>query len=166
MSSTVAARLAAKAVLTVAVCVVPALAVIEAGAPALLVSAKPGVVVRASPVAVTVYLPAIVLALNTCDVATPWAFVMPVVPEQAKVPLAPLVGGLNVTSTPDTGLLSASCTVATRGLAKFLLTVALCGVPPVVVMVAGTCGSVMVRITGRVIAMVCWEYWRKLIWPV
>src|SRR5271170_818905 len=118
MSCTVAARFAAKAVLTVAVCGVPAVAVIEAAGPDLLVSTKPGLVVRASPVAVTVYLPAIVLALNTCDVATPWELVMAVVPEQAKVPLAPLVGGLNVTSTPDTGLLSASCTVATRGLAK------------------------------------------------
>ncbi len=53
-SFTVAARFVANAVLTVAVCGVPAVAVIAAGAPARLVSANPGLVVCVPTVAVTV----------------------------------------------------------------------------------------------------------------
>ena len=70
-SITVTARFVAKAVLTVAVCGVPAVAATEAGGPALLVRPKPGLVVRALVVAVTVYLPAVELAVNTCEVAMP-----------------------------------------------------------------------------------------------
>src|SRR5438309_11715289 len=102
MSFTVAVKFVAKAVFTVALCGVPAVAAIEAGGPARLVITKPGLVVRAFAVAVTVYLPAIVLAVKTCEVAMPLALVTAVFP-QAKIPLAPAVGGLNVTSTPETG---------------------------------------------------------------
>jgi hypothetical protein len=84
---------------------------------------------------------------------------------QAKIPLAPLVGGLNVTSAPDTGLAEASRTVATKGLAKFWLTVALCGVPPVAVMLAGACGAVTVRVTGTAISIVLLGYSKKTISP-
>jgi|ERR1051326_276631 hypothetical protein len=157
MSFTVAARLVAKEVFTVADWGVPPVAAIEAGGPALFVIAKPGLVLRALAVPFTVYLPDFVFALNTWDVAMPLELVTAVFP-QAKVPLAPLVGGLKVTSTPDTGLEEASSTVATRGLAKFLLTVALCGVPPVAVMVAGTCGSETVRVIGTIISMVLLGY--------
>ena len=152
--------------LTVAVCGVPAVAAMEAGAPALLVSANPGLVVRAAPVAVTVYLPAVSLAVNTGEVANPALLVIAVFPEQAKVPLAPLVGALKVTSTPDTGSPEESFTVAARALAKALATVALCGVPLVAAMVAGTCGSLIVRMTGTVCDIACEKYWTKVIWPV
>src|SRR5206468_1689905 len=67
-------------------------AVAVAGAPALLVNTYPGLVVRAAPVAVTVYLPAVVLAVNVGAVAMPDELVVAVLPPQAKVPLAPVVG--------------------------------------------------------------------------
>ena len=89
-----------------------------------MVSAKPGLVVRALADPVTVYLPDLVFAVNTCDVARPEALVMAVFPEQAKVPLAPLPGALNVTSTPETGLPPESFTVAASASAKALVTAA------------------------------------------
>jgi hypothetical protein len=131
--------------------------VIKAGGPALLVITNPGLLLSAFVFAVTAYLPAIVLALKICEVAMPLALLTAVLP-QAKVPLAPLIGALNVTSTPETGFDEASRTVATNGFTKFLVTVAVCGVPLVAVMVAGMCGSVIVRVTGTVIDIVCWKY--------
>jgi hypothetical protein len=65
------------------------------------------------------------LAVNTAEVAIPLAFVVAVFTPLAKVPLAPLVGAANVTTTPLTGLLPASVTVTTRGAAKAVLMVAL-----------------------------------------
>ena len=50
---------------------------------------------------------------------------------------APLVGPAKVTVTLGTGLPKASVTVATSGLAKVVLTVALCPDPEFAVMVAG-----------------------------
>ena len=47
----------------------------------------------------------------------------------ANVPLAPLAGGVKVTTTPLTGLFPESVTVATRGAANAVLIVAFCGVP-------------------------------------
>jgi hypothetical protein len=76
------------------------------------------------------------LAVNTADVATPLAFVVAVFTPPANVPLAPLAGALNVTTTPLTGLFPASLTVATRGAANAVLIVALCGVPLVAVTLA------------------------------
>jgi hypothetical protein len=151
-------------VFTVALCGVPAVAVIEAGGPGRLVSTKPGLVVRVFALAVTEYFPETVLALKICEVAIPLALVIAVFPQE-KVPLAPLVGGLNVTSTPETGFEELSSTVATRGFAKFLVTVALCGVPPVALMVAGTCGSVTVKVTGTIICIELLEYWKKTTSP-
>jgi hypothetical protein len=49
----------------------------------------------------------------------------------ANVPLAPLVGAVNVTGTPLTGFESLSTTVAVRGAVNTAPTVAPCGVPPV-----------------------------------
>jgi hypothetical protein len=54
----------------------------------------------------------------------------------AKLPDAPLLGAVNVTVTPLTAFPPESFTVATSALAKAVLTVALCGVPPVAVMEA------------------------------
>src|SRR6476620_6801860 len=47
-----------------------------------------------------------------------------------KAPDAPDPGAVNVTLTPDTGLLPASLTVTARALAKAVLTFADCGVVP------------------------------------
>jgi hypothetical protein len=138
----------------------------EAGAPALLVRAKPGEVVRASAVAVTEYRPATVLAVNTGEVAKPEALVMAVFPEQAKAPLAPVVGTSNVTVTPDTGLPPESFTVAASGSAKGFATTAVCGVPLVVMIDAGTCGSETVIITGTVNVKVLEGYSVRMTSPV
>ena len=72
------------------------------------------------------------MAVNGAD-ATPEAFVatvMVAVP-LLKVPDAPEPGAVNITLTPDTGLLPASLTVTARALAKAVLTDADCGVVPV-----------------------------------
>ena len=55
----------------------------------------------------------------------------------ANVPLAPLPGDVNVTTTPLTGLFPASVTVATSGAANAVLIVALCPEPLVTATFAG-----------------------------
>ena len=77
------------------------------------------------------------LAVNAAEVATPLALVSAVLTPPAKVPLAPLPGTVNVTVTPLTGLPPASRTVACNSDAKAVLITALCGVPPVGVIVDG-----------------------------
>ncbi len=67
--------------------------------------------------------------MNVADVATPLAFVVAVFTPPANVPLAPLPGGVNVTTTPLTRLFPASVTVATNGAANVVLIVALCPEP-------------------------------------
>src|SRR4029077_13070419 len=77
------------------------------------------------------------LAVNTAEVATPLAFVTAVFNPPANVPLAPVcAGAVNVTVTPETGLLLASFTVAFKLMTNAVLIAALCGVPPVAVIVA------------------------------
>src|SRR3984893_13570400 len=131
-SRTVTASALAKAVLTVADCgVVPALAVMVVAPPAVLVSAKLTLV---SPLAaaVTVYgPPAVALAVNGAA-ATPDAFVATtiVAVPLLNLPEAPAPGAVNVTFTPETGLLPASFTVTARALAKAVLMAADCGVVP------------------------------------
>src|SRR2546430_1746191 len=88
--------------------------------------------------AVTVYgPPAVPLAVNVAAVATPLQFVVAVYTPPAKVPLAPLPGTVNVTTTPLTRLFAASRTVACSGVANAVLTVALCPEPLVTATVAG-----------------------------
>ena len=67
--------------------------------------------------------PAVPLAVMAGDAATPDELVVAVavVPPPAKVPLAPLVGRLNVTDTPPSGFALASLTVALSGNPKALL---------------------------------------------
>src|ERR1700693_2783288 len=83
------------------------------------------------------------LAVNAGAVAIPLAFVVAVF-TPANVPLAPLLGAVNVTVTPLTGLLLASLTMATSGLAKAAVTAALCGDPLDTVIEAGA-PAVLVR---------------------
>ena len=71
------------------------------------------------------------LAVKTAAVATPEALVMDVLTPPANMPLAPLVGAVNVTVTPLTGLFDASFTVACSAVVNAVLTVELCGVPAV-----------------------------------
>ena len=71
--------------------------------------------------------------MNVKDVATPLALVVAVFVPPANVPLAPLAGGVNVTTTPLTGLLPASVTVATKSAANAVLMAALWPEPLVAV---------------------------------
>jgi hypothetical protein len=64
------------------------------------------------------------LAVNTAEVATPLAFVVAVLAPPANVPLGPVcAGAVNVTVTPETGLLPASFTVTCNGDANDVPTV-------------------------------------------
>jgi hypothetical protein len=82
--------------------------------------------------AVTVYAPTVAFALNTVEVANPFASVVAVLallPVSANLPLAPVVGAVKVTATPLTGD-PFLVTAATRGEAKAPPIAWLCGVPP------------------------------------
>jgi hypothetical protein len=131
-SFTVTAKAFGKAVLIFVVCgVVPAFAVIDPGAPTMLVSEK---LTAVKPVAEAVTLygpPAVAFAVNGAE-ATPDAFVATVIVAVLlpKTPDAPDPGAVNVTFTPETGLLLASFTVTARAFANAVLTVADCGVVP------------------------------------
>ena len=73
------------------------------------------------------------LAVNTAELATPELLVVAEMTPPANEPEAPLVGAENVTVTPLTGFPLESSTLTTKGLAKAVLTVVLCGVPPLAV---------------------------------
>jgi hypothetical protein len=131
-SFTVTASALANAVLIVADCgVVPAFAVIDEAAPAVLVSEK-FTVAKPVAAAVTGYgPPAVEFAVNGA-VAIPEAFVATVIVAVLllNTPDAPEPGAVNVTFTPETGLLPASFTVTASALAKAVLMLADCGVVP------------------------------------
>ena len=82
-------------------------------------------------------MPTVELAVKAAEVATPFTPVVAVLTPPAKVPPAPLPGAAKVTVTPWIGLLPESRTVATRGAAKAVEMVALCGEPLVRVSEAG-----------------------------
>ena len=146
-SLTVTASALAKVVLIGVLCgVVPALAVIDDPAPAVLVSEKL-TVVRPVAAAVTVYgPPAAVFAVNGAE-AIPDAFVATVMVAVLllKTPEALAPGAVNVTLTPDTGLLPASLTVTASGFANAVLIVALCGVVPALAVIDAAVPAVLVR---------------------
>ena len=77
--------------------------------------------------------------MNAGATAAPLAFVATVTdnPLPANVPLAPLVGVLNVTGTPCIGRLLESRTVACRATGNVEPGVMLCGVPAIAEMLAG-----------------------------
>jgi hypothetical protein len=139
-SVTVATKGAANALLIAALCPEPLVTTTFAAGPARFVSTK---FAEVAPVALATTLygpPAVPFAVNVVEVATPLAFVggaVVVAVPFANVPLAPLPGAVNVTTTPLTGLFRESFTVACSGAANAVLTVAFCGVPPVAVMVDG-----------------------------
>jgi len=100
-----------------------------------LVSKKLAGVDTPDTVAVTVYDPAVVLAVKPTD-ATPCAFVVAGFPKTAKIPLGPFAGAAKVTVAPLTGLPLASLTVTCSAVAKAVLIAILCGVPAVAVTLA------------------------------
>src|SRR4051812_47228087 len=89
LSFTVALKAAAKAVPTVELCGVPAVAAMLTAGPALLVSVKLAGVATPVTVAVTAYAPATVLAVNVGAVAIPVASVVTTA-AALNVPLAPV----------------------------------------------------------------------------
>jgi hypothetical protein len=136
-SVTVATNGAPNAVLIAALCPEPLVTATFAAGPTLFVSEKFAEVAPGT-LATTLYgPPAVAFAVNVADVATPLAFVVAVFTPPANVPLAPLGGAVNVTTTPLTGLFAASRTVACSCTANAVLIVALCGVPAVAVTLAG-----------------------------
>jgi len=137
-SVTVTTRAAAKAMLTVALWPDPLVTATLAAAPAVFVSEKFAAVATPDTVAATLYgPPAVLLAVNVADAATPLALVVAVFTPPANVPLAPLPGAVNVTTTPLTGLFPESVTVATKAAANAVLIVALCPEPLVTTIFAG-----------------------------
>jgi len=79
--------------------------------------------------------------------ATPEAFVATVIVAVLllNLPDAPDPGAVNVTFTPETGLLLASVTVTANALAKAVLTAADCGVDPAFVVITTAAPAVLVR---------------------
>jgi len=136
-SLTVACSGSAKPLLIVTLCPEPAVVVTLAAGPAKLVSEKLAEVDTPATVAVTVYVPAMLSAVNAGAKAIPSAFVAAVVTPPAKLPLAPLAGAAKVTTTLFTGLPPTSFTVACSAVAKAVLIATLCGVPAVAVTLAG-----------------------------
>jgi hypothetical protein len=76
-------------------------------------------------------------AVNIADVATPEELVIAVFTPPVKLPDAPVPGDAKLTLTPLTAFPPESFTVALSGAAKAVLTVAVCGVPPVAIIEAG-----------------------------
>jgi hypothetical protein len=100
----------------------------------------------AAPVAeaVTVIVPAVVLAVNDDEVATPLEFVITVsvaVEFETNMPLAPDAGAVNVTATPLAGD-PPFVTVATSELANAVPTVVFCPPPLVAAITSGGGGGV------------------------
>jgi hypothetical protein len=83
--------------------------------------------------------------VNRAEVATPLALVRAVFVPPAKLPVGPLGGAVKTTATPASGFPLASLTSAVRKDAKGVLTGALCGVPPVAVIDAGTPAVLVTR---------------------
>jgi hypothetical protein len=139
LSTTVAVRRAVNTEPTVAACGVPPVAAITAATPTVFVRLKATAPVTPATVAVTEYgPPEIEFAVKGDERATPLALTASVsegVPF-ANVPLAPVAGAMNVTAAPGNGFESLSRTIAVRGSANILPTAAVCGVPPVAVIVA------------------------------
>jgi hypothetical protein len=116
----------------------PTVAVMLAGGPSKFVKEKLAGVDTPPTLTVTVYCPAVLLAVNVGAVATPCAFVVAVAtfPPAAKVPPAPFPDATNVTVTPFTGLPLASFTVACSAVVNDVLIMALCPEPALAVMLA------------------------------
>jgi hypothetical protein len=110
-SVTVACRFVAKGVPACALWGVPAVAAMFAAPPEVFVMLYVVVPVPGA-VAVTLYDPAMLFAVNVAAVATPLVLVVAVFTPPANVPVAPDPGGVNVTTTAPTGLPNASVTVA------------------------------------------------------
>jgi hypothetical protein len=125
-STTIATNGAPKAVLMVASCRDPLVAVIDAAGPDVFVRLKLVVAIAPATLAVTASLPIVPFAVYVDEVATPLALVVSVsvlVPPANK-PLAPVAGAVKVTNAPLTGV-PPIVTVATSGAANAVFTAVL-----------------------------------------
>jgi hypothetical protein len=121
LSTTAATSGAENAALIAALCGVPLIAVMEAAAPAVFVNMKLAGAVTAATVAVTINAPDVPFAVSAVEMAMPLELVIAIVvllPVSAKIPLAPVVGAIKVTTAPPTGFCPASNTVADSGTAN------------------------------------------------
>jgi hypothetical protein len=134
-SFTVACSPVANAVPIVELCGVPVVAEILAGGAVVFVRLKFAEVLTPLAVAVTVYPPVVLFAVNDGAVAMPLPFVVTVA-EPPKVPLGPEPGAAKVTLAPLTGLLPASFTVACSAVTNAVPITALCGVPAIALTLA------------------------------
>src|SRR5262249_6183258 len=130
-----------KAVPTVVLCGVPAVAAMAAGAPARFVRLN-CVPTERLTFAMTLKLPARVLAVKAGAVATPRSFVgaVPCAPPEmppAEAPPAPRIAPKTRTTGPAPGLPHLPYTPLCRSVGKAVPTVVLCGVPAVAAMAAG-----------------------------
>lgn len=129
----------------------PTFADIDEAAPTLFVRAKL-TVVRPDAAAVTLYdPPAVEFAVNGAE-AIPDAFVATVMVAAAllNIPDDPEPGAVNITFTPETGLLPASRTVTARAFANAVLIVALCGVVPAFIVIdVGPLPALLVNVKGE-----------------
>ena len=115
----------------------PAFAVRVVAVPGALVSEYVADVPMPAAEALTLYDPATEFAVKSGAIAIPFAPDVAVVDVSppVNVPLAPVVGAENVTTTPLTGLLNSSLTVACNPIGKSVLIGVDCGVPAVAAMV-------------------------------
>jgi hypothetical protein len=146
LSKTVTTRRAANGVLMGALCGVPLIAVTEAGAPVVFVRLKFAGRITPGTEAVTTYAPEVPFAMNAGDVAIPFKSVVAVaVLEEVleNVPLGPMDGAVNVTTTPLVGA-PFVVTVATRAAPNAALMAWLCGVP----LVAATAITGVISVVG------------------
>jgi hypothetical protein len=141
LSSTVATSGFVNAVLIFVLCPLPLVAVIEAAVPTVFVNEKFAGVATPDTVADTVYGPPTLLFADRGADTWPEALVVSVIVFELllNIAAAPDAAGVsvNVTLTPDTGLLPLSSTVATSGLVNAVLIFVLCPPPLVAVMLAG-----------------------------
>lgn len=147
-SLTSACRFVANAVFTVAFCGVPATTVMLPGGPLVLVNEKTAGLLTPDTVALTLYEPVVVFAVNTGADALPVeSVVAAAVFDPLKLPVAPVVGAVNVTETFGTGLFAPSRTITLNRVAKFVPTCALWPDPSTTLTCAGALG-VFVRVNN------------------
>jgi hypothetical protein len=115
LSRTVAISGDANAAPRAADCGVPLVAMIEAGAPGVFVIEKTASGVTPETEALTEYVPTVLFAVNSADVATPELFVTAVFTPALKMPEAPVAGAVNVTVIPGSGAPNVSFTRTLSG---------------------------------------------------
>jgi hypothetical protein len=144
LSRTVALSLCGKGNINSVLCGVPPVAAMLVAAPDVLPSAKLAGAATPATLALTVKAPVVPLAIRVGAIAIPAALVVAVaVVKPPKAPLAPELGAVNVTVTPEAGFPKPSWTVACNAVPNAVPTTVVCGVPPVATMLAGAAAMIV-----------------------